>query len=84
MKRNLVFLCGALLILAALLIPTGGIGVAQDQDIRSGVDKTPLPPDLSVYLSDYTIPFTTDNTIILKNPTFLEMKDFILKDTTSR
>ncbi len=84
MKKNLLFLCGPLLLLAALLVSSGEIGVAQEQDIRSEVDITSSPAVLSVSNDDYTLDSSTNDTIILENPTFQEMKDFILKDTTSR
>lgn len=83
MKKNILFLCSALLLLSAVLIPGGGIGLAQDQDIRSEVDTT-LLPGLDVYDGGYTEISSTNNTIILKNPSFQEMKEFLLKDTTSR
>ncbi|MBN1692708.1 MAG: hypothetical protein JW845_04035 [Dehalococcoidales bacterium] len=84
MKKKLVFLCGTLLLLTTLLASSGGIGVVHEQDIQSEVDKTSLPLGLSVYNYDYTVASSANSTIVLENPTFQEMKDFILKDTTSR
>jgi hypothetical protein len=84
MKKNLVFLCGMILLLASFLVSSGGTGVAQEQDIQSEVDQPSVPLGLSVYYGEYTVASSTDNTIILINPTFQEMKEFLLKDTTSR
>jgi hypothetical protein len=84
MKKNLVFLGGTLLLLIALLVSSGGTGVAQEQDIQSEVDEMSLSLESSVYKDEQTVASTTDNTVVLENPTFQEMREFLLNDTTSR
>jgi hypothetical protein len=84
MKKNLVFLYGMLLLLVALLVSGVGIGVPREQDIQSEVNKTSPLAVLSIPNDDYILDSSTNNTVILKNPTFQEMRDFLLNDTTSR
>lgn len=84
MKKNLILLCSTLMLLSAVLFTSGGSSMAQEQDIRSEVDKILLAPGLSIYYSEYIDPSSSNDTVLLKNPTFQEMRTFLLQDTTSR
>lgn len=84
MKIKLAFLSLILVFPIFCLIPGNGGNPAINQNIKSEItknlsqafEKDTAEPDENI--------FTDNQTIIIKNPTFQQVKDFILKDTTSR
>jgi hypothetical protein len=84
MNKKLLLYCVAIILLLSGSAYVSSTGPLTDQSIRNVVIETPALPAISENISS-TNDFTSANqTITLKNPTFQEMKDFILNDTTSR
>jgi hypothetical protein len=83
MKKKLRFLSLILSLLAISLFFGEGDGAARDQEIHSEVAETLLLQTWSNSVSS-SDNFSSNQTFERKNPTFEELKDFILKDTTSR
>lgn len=84
MKKKLVFLSLILSLLAICLVFGERVGATRDHGIRSEVIE--LSPLLisGDNISSYSNVISGNQTYEIKNPTFEEVKDFILKDTTSQ
>ncbi|HUT67036.1 MAG TPA: hypothetical protein VMW86_00615 [Dehalococcoidales bacterium] len=84
MKKKLVFLSFILSLLAFCLTYGEGVGAARDQEIQSEViEPSPLPIWRDNISSSENV-ISSNQTFEMKNPTFEEVRDFILKDPTSR
>ena len=84
MKKKLVFLSFILSLLAFCLGYGEGADAARNQEIQSEVIEPSPLPILSDNISNYESVISSNQTIEMKNPTFEELRNFILKDTTSR
>lgn len=84
MKKKAGFLFFVILFVAACLFPGGNAGAYQEQTIRS---EASAAARLHLWEKDITTSDAgqSDNQGIgIRNPTFKELKDFIIKDPTSR
>ena len=84
MKTELLYLFIILLPLLSVSIYGGSDGKAHDLSVRSGVAEPAALAVWSYNASSKGNATSDNNTIVVENPTFQEVKDFILKDTTSR
>jgi hypothetical protein len=84
MRIKLFFLLIAVLLLATGTIFSDGNPNEPCLAVRSDVTEPLTLPMPGEDLNITEVAFTENQTIELKNPTFQELKDFILKDTTSR
>jgi len=84
MRKKYVFLFSILTLLFVFLTNTGNNGVIGEQKITAGVTgQSVLPEGLKdASLTEDVAP--ANLAVTLENPTFEEMRDFLLKDTTSR
>lgn len=83
MKKRLVILSILIVLVTAGLALGKADGMARDQQIQSEVIGVREPAVIGT--ENVTGNGTAENvTITIKNPTFQEVKDFILEDTTSR
>jgi hypothetical protein len=84
MKNKLVLISFILALLAICLTFGEGAGAVRDQEIQSEVIEPSLLPIWTDNISSYENVTTINQTYEMKTPTFKEVKDFILKDPTSR
>jgi hypothetical protein len=84
MKKKWFFLFSVLIILSFCFTYTGSSDAIGEQAISSKVTEHSALPEWSKNASLSENVTSNNQTITLKNPTFEEMKVFILKDTTSR
>lgn len=82
MKKSWLIL--VLLLLFLSFAYTGGNNVIGEQTINSKVNEPSVLPEWSNNTGLSGNVTSNNQTITLKNPTFEEMKGFILKDSTSR
>jgi ABC-type uncharacterized transport system auxiliary subunit len=84
MKKRLFSLTIAILLLATCLAHADSSGTIRDQAIGAKVTEHWTLPVTSENASSVKTVASDNQVIILRNPTFQELKDFILKDPTSR
>jgi hypothetical protein len=84
MKNKLVLLTALVVFLAAGLVLIRDTISADDLQIRSEIVKDGTTSTIVNSTGDSETPNTDNSVLVTKNPTFKEVKDFILKDTTSR
>ncbi len=84
MKKKLLFLLVAILLLSSCSTYADSNGAARDQEIRSEVAEPSALPTSSTNATSVETAASIGQAIELKNPTFQELRDFILKDPTSR
>ena len=84
MKKKWLFLFIAVLLLAFCFTYAGGNDITRDQTIRAKVTEYSVLSEWSQDASSSENITSANQTITLRNPTFQEMKDFLLKDPTSR
>ena len=84
MKRKLLFLLVAILLLSSCSTYADSNGAARDQEIRSEVAEPSALPTSSTNATSVETAASIGQAIELKNPTFQDLRDFILKDPTSR
>jgi len=81
-KWSFLFIAG--LLFACCFTSADSNNAIGDNTISNKVDVISMQPEWTRELSSSEDVTSTNRTVTLKNPTFQEMKDFILKDTTSR
>ena len=84
MKTRLLSLVIVILLLATSLAFADSLGATRDQAIGAKVTDDQTLQVTSENANPVEAVATDNQIIILKNPTFQELKDFILKDPTSR
>jgi hypothetical protein len=84
MKKKLFLYCAAIILLFLGSAYVSSNGAVPEQAIRSEVAEAPVLPAISENINDTDNLTSANQTITLKNPTFQELKDFILGDPTSR
>ena len=84
MKRKWLFLFIAVLLLVFCFSYAGSNNITPNQTIDAKVLEYPVQAEWSQDASTSENVSSANQTIMLKNPTFQEMKDFILNDPTSR
>jgi len=72
------------LLLFLCLAPADGNDATLDQTIRTDVTELSSLPTWTVNASSAESVVSANKTIVVKNPTFRELRDFILRDPTSR
>lgn len=80
----MLFLLVAILLVFPCSTYADSNGAARDQEIRLDVAKPSALSTWSENSSSAGSAVSDNQTIVLKNPTFQELRDFILKDLTSR
>jgi hypothetical protein len=84
MKRKLLFLLVAILLLSSCSTYADSNDTSRDQTIRTEVIEPSALPTSSTNATSVETAASISQAIELKNPTFQELRDFILKDPTSR
>jgi hypothetical protein len=84
MKKRLPFLFVFILLLSSCFTHADGHDAARDLTINIEVGKSPALSTSSTNVTPVKTAVAISPTIELKNPTFQELRDFILKDPTSR
>jgi len=84
MRKKIGFLSVVLALLAFCLVSGDGAGATRDQSIQSEVIGALTPQTLSSDAGAFGDNLSDNWTVQLRNPTFEEVKDFILKDPVSR
>jgi len=84
MNKKLFLYCVAIILLFLGSAYVSSTGAASEQAIRTEVAKAPALPSISENVSSTDNLTSANQTITLKNPTFQELKVFILRDPTSR
>jgi hypothetical protein len=84
MKNKLVLIAVLMIFLVAGLAINHDAGLAQDQQIRSQIINN-AATQVTADTANTTDAGNIENSVVaIKNPTFKEVKDFILKDPTNR
>lgn len=84
MKKKAGLVTLIVISMAFCLLTGGNTGAAQGQTIRSEVIETALPQPWEKTLDTSASDQSDNRAIEIRNPTFKELRDFILKDPTSR
>jgi hypothetical protein len=84
MKKKLPPLFLVVLLISCGFIYSDSNDITRDLAIHSEVTEPSTPPILSDNAGAEEVAVSGNRTVTVKNPTFQEVKDFILKDPTSR
>jgi hypothetical protein len=84
MKKKLIFPLAAILLFSPYFTYADSHDTARDLTISTEVGKSPALPTSSTNATSVQTAISISPTIELKNPTFQELREFILKDPTSR
>jgi hypothetical protein len=84
MKNKLVFLAATVTLLVLSFALGGGTSLAQDQKIQSKVIAAPAQTTWLDNVSSNITGVSINQTVEIKNPTFKEVKEFILQDTANK
>jgi hypothetical protein len=84
MKKKLPVLFTLVLLLAFCFTSAGGSNITRDQKIRDDVTTYSVPSSGVQETGSSENVSSANQTITLKNPTFQELKDFVLADPTHR
>ncbi len=84
MKKNVLFLSVAILLFSFCSTHDDSRDAGRNLTIRSEVSESLAPPTSSGNATFAETDVSNNQTVILRNPTFQELRDFILKDPTSR
>jgi len=84
MKNKWLLTFITVLLLSCYFAYFDGNSVIGDQTISAKIAENSILPEFNQNASSWENVTSADLAITLKNPTFQKMRDFILKDTTSR
>ena len=84
MKKKLLLLFLVVLLFFTWSGSIYGEGTSVRDAVSAEVPESPMPGTFSENLSSIESTIASDQAIKIKNPTFQEVRDFVLKDPTSR